>query len=548
MAEENISLQMTPTTLDGDGLRRNSTGKAVSSNSGEKVVPNYLRSSTGSCHDFCKYGRKHAFEEKSRHPIMKRVASKPKDRRSSVDSVASLGRNKSFAVKTQSQNAPNMTRSLDSLNSLKGGVIAGKKKTSLVKLEADSKSYTYETPKSIKQKVSGSTGKREVSSKKGLTEPKLRNSSSTSSSSLKLKPATGKPKSLGESVGRLNGHGDMKIGKTTGTSQVALKKVQASPAASLSSKPSQGKVASASLKNRSLKKVAPPLKSNNEVRSSEAAEPENDGFQEKTLYVIKMENENNTLELPQNETCAKEEEYVMEMETENNILESDQNETHATEVDFLPHPPSLSPEPSSSPDLLSSSRGEEEEDQQDSEYTTSESEDYTYSENSDAESVDNLEMLDMNNKMHKRPGLDYAEDEDEKAMRLKFRRGKVVEMQPENNAARRLKFRRGRVLDNQDVDADARRRRYKTREEIVDDCTETSAEKVVLKHQDVQGKKDAQGLFNNVIEETASKLVETRKSKVKALVGAFETVISLQDNKPSAANTSQLSGKESSFD
>jgi hypothetical protein len=41
-------------------------------------------------------------------------------------------------------------------------------------------------------------------------------------------------------------------------------------------------------------------------------------------------------------------------------------------------------------------------------------------------------------------------------------------------------------------------------------------------------------LFNNVIEETASKLVETRKSKVKALVGAFETVISLQDKKPSA--------------
>ncbi|KAL5653286.1 hypothetical protein ACJX0J_038744, partial [Zea mays] len=37
-------------------------------------------------------------------------------------------------------------------------------------------------------------------------------------------------------------------------------------------------------------------------------------------------------------------------------------------------------------------------------------------------------------------------------------------------------------------------------------------------HQDAQEKKDAQGLFNNVIEETASKLV-------KALVGAFETCI-----------------------
>ncbi|GJT62351.1 ribonuclease H-like domain-containing protein [Tanacetum coccineum] len=51
---------------------------------------------------------------------------------------------------------------------------------------------------------------------------------------------------------------------------------------------------------------------------------------------------------------------------------------------------------------------------------------------------------------------------------------------------------------------------------------------VVLKHrQGEQEKKDAHGLLNNIIEETASKLAESRKSKVKALVGAFETVISL---------------------
>ncbi|KAL6181663.1 hypothetical protein ACLB2K_048313 [Fragaria x ananassa] len=62
----------------------------------------------------------------------------------------------------------------------------------------------------------------------------------------------------------------------------------------------------------------------------------------------------------------------------------------------------------------------------------------------------------------------------------------------------------------------------------------SNSEKVVLRHQDVKGKKDDQKLLNNVIEETASKLVETRKSKVKALVGAFETVISLQDTRPAA--------------
>ncbi|KAK2969491.1 hypothetical protein RJ640_003510 [Escallonia rubra] len=41
-------------------------------------------------------------------------------------------------------------------------------------------------------------------------------------------------------------------------------------------------------------------------------------------------------------------------------------------------------------------------------------------------------------------------------------------------------------------------------------------------------KKDS-AAYNDVIEETASKLREQRKNKVKALVGAFETVISLQE-------------------
>jgi D-arabinose 1-dehydrogenase-like Zn-dependent alcohol dehydrogenase len=56
------------------------------------------------------------------------------------------------------------------------------------------------------------------------------------------------------------------------------------------------------------------------------------------------------------------------------------------------------------------------------------------------------------------------------------------------------------------------------------------AEVVVLRRQGGDRKRQEQVLLNNVIEETASRLVaEARKSKVKALVGAFETVISLQE-------------------
>ncbi|WOL08564.1 hypothetical protein Cni_G17317 [Canna indica] len=45
----------------------------------------------------------------------------------------------------------------------------------------------------------------------------------------------------------------------------------------------------------------------------------------------------------------------------------------------------------------------------------------------------------------------------------------------------------------------------------------------------VQAKKEAQ-ISNDVIEETRSKLLEKKKSKVRALVGAFETVMQLQDS------------------
>ncbi|XP_059275282.1 uncharacterized protein LOC132029900 [Lycium ferocissimum] len=52
-----------------------------------------------------------------------------------------------------------------------------------------------------------------------------------------------------------------------------------------------------------------------------------------------------------------------------------------------------------------------------------------------------------------------------------------------------------------------------------------------FQHQVVQGKNNESVVSNNVIEETASKLREQRKNKVRALAGAFETVISLQEHK-----------------
>ncbi|PHT55930.1 hypothetical protein CQW23_04416 [Capsicum baccatum] len=46
------------------------------------TLPHYVRASTGSFHDFCKYGRKHFSEAKPWHPLSKRKNKLPTDEQS----------------------------------------------------------------------------------------------------------------------------------------------------------------------------------------------------------------------------------------------------------------------------------------------------------------------------------------------------------------------------------------------------------------------------------------------------------------------------------
>ncbi|CAN4088405.1 unnamed protein product [Withania somnifera] len=114
---------------------------------------------------------------------------------------------------------------------------------------------------------------------------------------------------------------------------------------------------------------------------------------------------------------------------------------------------------------------------------------------------------------------------------LKFRRGKVIDLQSEKLSPRRLKFRPAKILENSGNGSAHVRGRISRRLIAYGKSIAAKDEtmKVNLRHQSRGDRKEAPILFNNVIEETATKLVETRRSMVKALVGAFETVISLQD-------------------
>ncbi|XP_065848801.1 uncharacterized protein [Euphorbia lathyris] len=129
-----------------------------------------------------------------------------------------------------------------------------------------------------------------------------------------------------------------------------------------------------------------------------------------------------------------------------------------------------------------------------------------------------------------------AKDKESTARKVNFRKGKVIENHQDIITSRRLKFKQRSLSDTLVVDVEKIKSNFGSREIHVDGVemngAKSESENVVLKHKDGdEDKKGPQNLLNNVIEETANKLSETKRSKVKVLVGAFESVISLRDSK-----------------
>jgi hypothetical protein len=164
-------------------------------------------------------------------------------------------------------------------------------------------------------------------------------------------------------------------------------------------------------------------------------------------------------------------------------------------------------------------------DQEEPKYATSELEEDSCLGNNGKENMDNLEILDLEVEENEKPQkgetenlevLDLEVEDNEKPQ--KGETENLFETQIEKNSFESGKVSKDNNATDDKVDAD-------------ETVAITGFEKVVLRHQDVKGKKDEQVLSNNVIEETASKLVEIQRSKVKALVSAFETLISLNEKK-----------------
>lgn len=529
-----------------DNSSDNNAGKSRATN---KKDPHYLRASTGSCHDSCKYGKPHEFKNKPWKPMRKRVSAphpnseKPMeikifvDRQVKVTLVAdkvqsSFTQDAPLPLDGIKKNIPSSRKSPEPNSSrlVKQGPRLFTKSPSpevskVMKkvVQSCGKSPLSVALKPIKQEVA-STPRKDVSMKRAFSNAKER---SASVGPAKSNGPTMKPSS---SAGSSIVLGGKRTSKTTTvndprTSPTSIKKDMTPPAAMLSSK----KTSKFEVK-RTL---------NSSVPGSSRATPED------KARSSNLRNNKSPIDLSQRRRVSSKnqritnktesDEHIKEKVEEKTLYMIETREDHLSDAHngslFIESPSPLSPESlnSSSQANSHSFTSHEVNDEQDvgSEYADRESDgSITDSSKDEKGPVGHGEAVD-------------SRDQDPTVMKLKFKRGKIINPQPKIVSPQRMRFRQGTSAgDNQSGGGGPMRRSYRRRSTNGDKKEPVSAPvKVVLKHQEIEMKKDMQVLFNNVIQETASKLVETRKSKVKALVGAFETVISLQESKPSSPAT-----------
>lgn len=471
--------------------RKISSGKQSPLNCGSKLVPHYLRASTGPYHDFCKYGIKHEFEEKPWQTKSRKAKNSTLNQQNDPQirdlSEKNVSKNSSpipsFAFRNKISSQSNELAIPSGSVSAKVDKAVNEKKNVIEK---------QNTPvlRGKRESDSGFIVKSRLVSTNNITE-KINTQVSTIRGKIEIKPD--KTKGSSKEVTKPSSNGVLSSKGNTNRSKNYVSNLK-----------DQNKVKTGHkhATNNTLEvKIELGIEVEDKQIAAEGREKKREGIKE--VESVFIENEKIAIDIPLSEEEAKlEPEYT---NIEKKVAEFEQNEST---FDSLSSPNSSSQV--KSPAL---SCGEE-------------------------EALDELEYLDTETDGSDDSISESSEilnpEKNNVATKSKFKRGKVVEIKSNNSGPRRLRFRRGKVLnENQDKNVKNQRRSF-AKVGIDDDIDDKNgdSEKVVLRHQEVEGKKDAQGLFNNVIEATANKLVEIRKSKVKALVGAFETVISLQEGKP----------------
>ncbi|KAG7037128.1 hypothetical protein SDJN02_00750, partial [Cucurbita argyrosperma subsp. argyrosperma] len=550
-----------PTTMEVNEPESCNVGVIVNINTPKfrRIFPRYLSPRTGSCHDFCKYGTKHPIERNPASAVLRKGKSVGRDVRDLRRIRVSLAKPNNDTV------SPKFSKDYDGINitDLKEDVISSpeiinpspKKRLPPIKeVEASAVQYSRTKLNLSLSKASSSAG--QCSSRTNRNKEVRRS---------KKQDGYGSSSSSTDSTSRCQ---EIKI------STVGDRKALVPHAVSWTPRNRVKRVAIVdkkiigrrSLKNQSrLKKIK--------------LDPSNSEVEEKTLYMIEPSTKKETEGPAQNSV------HFAELSHSQSSSSTDNSFKHEQEADGTIITPHLLVEKntrrtrtgtsskslSTSPTVFKGFKGLRPKRFDMIQRSETRSAPSSPSSSRCSSEPVHSEKSKVEHKIKaRRKTLTDSENGDCQSRKLHFRKGRMVELQAEPITPRRLIFKRVRSLsETQSPKSDSRKRiiqrkeanqngdevneaensslrqqdqefkRKKSfrRQETVDGKLVSSrqkSERIVLKHQDSNEKIEIQKLFNNVIEETATKLAKTRKSKVKALVGAFETVISLQDAKPAA--------------
>ncbi|TYJ98916.1 CaM_binding domain-containing protein [Cucumis melo var. makuwa] len=533
-----------------------------------KVLSRYLRPHTGSCHDFCKYGSEHALEGKPASPVSRKaklVGGNSQDLRRTIVSLAKQNKESNSPKSSQEYNPINITDLKEDIISSPEIVTPPKRLLPSTKeVQAAAVHYSRTKLNLSSSKVSSFAGqgssrtKRNKEIRKGKKKDGDGSLSSSNSTSRSLEMNISAEEDITALVPEVGSR----------TPKTRVKRV------AIADKKSIGRNG---LKSQIHHIKCKPDPSNNE------------DVEEKTLYMIEPSSKNETEGMSQSSLHTTESSQPQSSSTTDNNLKHEQEAVANSIVPPMSEKKNVVKRArnGTSPKILSTSptvfkgirpkrfgmvQRSETRSAPSSPLSSRSQSEPIHVEHRGSTSGNGVKKIENSKVDHRlktrRMTLTDSENGDCQSRKLKFRKGRMVELQPETSTPRRLKFRRVRLLgEAESPKGDSRKRNIKGKEgnqngkEVKEGensslrqqdkdlkkkrsfrdgklvSSRFKSERVVLRHQDSKGKKEVLNLFNNVIEETASKLAKTRKSKVKALVGAFETVISLQDTKPTATTS-----------
>ncbi|KAK6128872.1 hypothetical protein DH2020_037389 [Rehmannia glutinosa] len=335
MAEESIDPLVTPDKNEFDSTEMDKSSAENRANISQHRVPIYLRASTGSCHDICKYGRRHAFEEKPREPLWKRMGKPSPNELKSVKTIVS-GKQKienivkhelssadmnkrSPLVKTSPETKSYSPKLKASFDASPRQNASSRIKTTHLPNSPINKSSVSKPPEIIKREIVLPSEKVEVPVKEGdsndnkvsiadkhIFDQSVKLSSSVRSKLIKVKPLSDSGDSYGLH-GKDRRNSDVQTGRKMTSSTTSSKKALQTPAPPF--RFSLSNIASSKARKVGRVKLLSPLKNRNGIHGLRLRNPtyrngikgvetekSNSENSEKTLHVIKTETENNALD------------------------------------------------------------------------------------------------------------------------------------------------------------------------------------------------------------------------------------------------------------